>query len=120
MAQANAAIATLMTRNAGVRNLPIFGENVTEDVVDFLERLEIALQFYNLEDNQKARVIPLVLKGRAYTFYFTLEDAIKGDYQLPTDAIRDELNAPELLYRKRQELYSIRQSGDPISSIFLA
>lgn len=111
-----AMLGALMARNVDISSLPKFGESVKEDIVEFLDRLELSLQFYDLTDLQKARVIPLVLKGRAYTFYLTRPQATKDDYQLLTDELREEFNAPELLYRKRQELYSIRQNKEPIST----
>ena len=111
-----AMLDALMARNVDISSLPKFGESVKEDIVEFLDRLELSLQFYDLTDLQKARVIPLVLKGRAYTFYLTRPQATKDNYQLLRDELREEFNAPELLYRKRQELYSIRQNKEPIST----
>ena len=60
--------------------------------------------------------MPLTLKNRAYTFYFTRPQATKNDYGLLTGALRDEFNAPELQYAKRQELHGIKQNGDSIST----
>jgi len=116
MADENRVINALLTRNVDVNSLPKFGESLADDIVDFLARLELALQFYDLTNQQKARIIPLILKGRAYTFYLTRPQATQDDYQLMRAALLEEFNAPELQYRKRQELHGIRQNNEPIAT----
>ena len=59
---------------------------------------------------------PLLLKGRAYTFFLTRPQATKTDYQLLTTALQTEFDAPEIQYHKRQELHRIQQNGDSIST----
>ena len=43
MAEANGMLAALMIQNVDLKSLPHFGDN--DDIVDFLERLELSLKW---------------------------------------------------------------------------
>ena len=109
-------IKTLRASNVDLTSLPKFGENPDDDVTEFLTKLELMLSFYELDDNLKAKVIPLILTKRAYTFYLGLPKITKNSYYLLTESLREEFDSPQLKYRKRQELHNIRQNGETISN----
>eukprot|EP00111_Clytia_hemisphaerica_P019036 TCONS_00056267-protein len=109
------SVAALLANKVDISSLPKFGENPSDDVVEFITKLDISLSFYQLDDKQKARVVPLLLMKRAYTFYFTLPSIVKDNYKELTKSLRKEFDAPELKYRKRQELHGIKQNGDTIT-----
>lgn len=58
----------------------------------------------------------MLLKNRAYTFFLTCPADVRADYQQLSQALVREYNSPELLYCKRQLLYSIRQNAEPSST----
>lgn len=108
-------LTSLLANRVDIASLPKFGAQSDEDIVEFLTKLDLSLSFYQLNDQQKARVIPLLLKNRAYTFFLTLTNNSKEDYKKLSDCLRKEFDAPELKYRKRQELHGIQQKGESIT-----
>ena len=118
-APANVPVAALLAQNLNVDHLPKFGEDLNDDVQEFLQKLELSLNFFQLENDQKAKLVPLLLRGRAYTFYASLPNETKTDYAQLTNALTEEFNPVQLQYRKRQELYSVQQKGQPIA-VYLA
>ena len=94
-------LTSLLANRVDISSLPKFGANSDEDIVEFLTKLDLSLSFYQLNDQQKARVVPLLLKKRAYTFFLTLNKNSKEDYKKLSACLKSEFDAPELKYRKR-------------------
>ena len=107
-------LAAILTRNLDIKSLPKFGQTANDDITDFLLQLDHILIFYHLADEQKARIFPLVLQGRAYTFYLTRPDETKANYQQMREALLAEFNAPEVQYQKRQQLHELKQNEQSI------
>ena len=110
-----AAPVANIPRHIDVSSLPTFGQSAADDVLDFLEKLELSLQFYELTNEQKAKLMPQLLKDRALTFYRTLAVADLLNYDTLRQALTREFDVPQIKYRKRQLLHQISQNGDPIS-----
>ena len=111
-------LSAILSRNVDMRLMPTFGETEQDDILDYLQKLDLAVNFYNLQGETKANVIPMTLKGRAYTFYLTQPKDVKNDYTKLTNALRIEFNSPQLQYKKRQELHNIKQQGESLSKYF--
>ena len=111
-------ITAALTRNVNINSLPKFGSSLNDDVLEYLQQLDLSLTFYNLPDEQKAKLIPLTLSGRPYTFFLTLPVTVRSDYRLLTNALKNEFDSPQLKYKKRQELYGIKQNGDNLTKYF--
>ena len=92
------ALQVLKIRNVDIASLPKFGGDITDDIIEYFQKLELLLALYDLNNRQKANVIPLTLKNRPYSYYQTLTTATKEDYNKLKTALITEFNAPELLY----------------------
>lgn len=107
--------AVQIPRPIDVSSLPTFGQDVDDDIIDFFERYEMTLEFYELSNELKAKLVPQVLKKRALTFYRTLTSAVKENYDDLKQTFTQEFDVPQIRYRKRQMLYQITQDNESIS-----
>ena len=112
-----AAVAQIVIpRHIEISSLPTFGLDSADDIIEFFVNFEITIEFYELREELKAKLLTRVLKDRALTFYRTLAADIRTNYNNLKQALIDEFDVPQIKYRKRQLLYQISQQGEPIST----
>ena len=111
-------LSVLKMRNIDLKALPKFGEDITDDVLEFFQRFEMIVSLYDLTSEQKARLIPVTLKNRPYTFFKTLSPITQNNYELLKTALIREFNSPELIYTKEQNLHEIKQGTDTLNEYF--
>ena len=105
-----AAVAQIVIpRHIEISSLPTFGLDSADDIIEFFVNFEITIEFYELRDELKAKLLTRVLKDRALTFYRTLAADIRTNYNNLKQALIDEFDVPQIKYRKRQLLYQISQ-----------
>jgi len=75
-----AAAAVIIQRDINISSLPTFGSTTNDDIIDFFDEFDINVEFYELSDQLKAKLLPQVLKDRALTFYRTLDQNARNDY----------------------------------------
>eukprot|EP00794_Sanderia_malayensis_P003998 gene3998-biopygen2482 len=64
------------------------------------------------EDEHKISALPLFLQGNALTYYSTLPQEVRQDYDAVSKALCDHFGASSLHFLERQELYSHLQKPE--------
>ena len=49
-------LSAILTRNVDHRLLPTFGESEEAEILDYLQKLDLAVNFYNLQGKTKAKM----------------------------------------------------------------
>uniref|UniRef100_A0A7M5UZW9 CCHC-type domain-containing protein n=1 Tax=Clytia hemisphaerica TaxID=252671 RepID=A0A7M5UZW9_9CNID len=114
--EAAAVAQIVIPRQIEISSLPTFGLDPADDITEFFVNYEITIEFYELTDELKAKLLTRVLKDRALTFYRTLAADVRANYHNLKQALTDEFDVPQIKYRKRQLLHQISQHGEPIST----
>lgn len=81
----------------------------------FLVNYQALCNTYNSSKVARKIVLPNLLRGAAFSFYYGLEEAVKNDYDALCEALRAKFDSKEFAQRCLDRLSTIRQEGDSVA-----
>jgi hypothetical protein len=81
----------------------------------FLGNYSVLCNTYNASKVARKIVLPNLLKGPAFSFYMSLDESVKNDYDSLCEALRTKFDSKEFAQRCLDRLSTLQQGGDTVA-----